>query len=363
MADRKVAFRVDASSDIGSGHLMRCLTLAATLTKTGFHVLFVCRSIPTHLQSMVEASYDLKILKEGENSNLVGCLTHSSWLCVSQEKDLIDSIKALSNQVWDWIVVDHYAIDHIWESQMKKSGLAKNIFVIDDLADRKHDCDVLLDQNLGRKCGDYVGLVPECCTLLVGPLFSLVRDEFRALRKRSLVRREKYKFTNILITMGAIDSLNVSGQLIEALSRCILPEDISITVVMGQSADWLSEVQSAVANSPLNIRIIINAANMSQLMLEADLCIGAAGSTSWERCTLGLPAILFCIAENQRSVVDALSKCGAALTMELLGKSIDSAALNAKIAEVSSRSCEMIEKSASITDGEGSRRVSLHLWG
>tara|TARA_B110000093_G_C12915825_1_gene386888 strand:- start:365 stop:1456 length:1092 start_codon:yes stop_codon:yes gene_type:complete len=360
---QKVAFRVDASSNTGSGHLMRCLTLAAALKECGFYVLFVCRHIPLHLQSMVEASYDLKMLEGTESSNLVRASSYSSWLGVSQEKDLMDSVKALSNQVWDWIVVDNYSIDYIWEFQIKKSGLAKNILVIDDLADRKHDCDVLLDQNFGRECGDYVRLVPDCCTLLIGPLFSLVRDEFSALRKTSLARRKKYKLTNILITMGGIDSLNVSGQLIEALSSCVLPEDISITVVMGQSADWLSEVQSAVANSPLNIRIIINAENMSQLMLEADLCIGAAGSTSWERCTLGLPAILFCIADNQKSVVDALSKSGAALTMGLTGKSIDSVALSAKIAEVSSRSCEMIEKSASVTDGEGARRVSLHLCG
>jgi UDP-2,4-diacetamido-2,4,6-trideoxy-beta-L-altropyranose hydrolase len=101
---------------------------------------------------------------------------------------------------------------------------------------------------------------------------------------------------------------------------------------------------------------------MGELMLEADLCIGAAGSTSWERCTLGLPAIVFCIADNQRSVVDALSKSGVALTMQLNGNSIDPVALSNKIAEASSLSYEMTEKSAAITDGEGARRVSFYLY-
>ena len=216
-SQKKVAFRVDASSDIGSGHLMRCLTLAKSLKEAGFYVLFICRNIPMHLQILVQANYNLKILKEDGNHSLIGTLAHSSWLCVSQEKDLDDSVKALQNHVWDWVVVDHYAIDHTWESKIKKNGLVKNILVIDDLADRKHFCDVLLDQNLGRECGDYAGLVAADCTLLVGPLYALVRKEFIALRESSLLRRKSYKLKNILITMGGVDSLNISGQLIEAL--------------------------------------------------------------------------------------------------------------------------------------------------
>jgi UDP-2,4-diacetamido-2,4,6-trideoxy-beta-L-altropyranose hydrolase len=361
-SQKKVAFRVDASSDIGSGHLMRCLTLAKSLKEAGFYVLFICRNIPMHLQILVQANYNLKILKEDGNHSLIGTLAHSSWLCVSQEKDLDDSVKALQNHVWDWVVVDHYAIDHTWESKIKKNGLVKNILVIDDLADRKHFCDVLLDQNLGREYGDYAGLVTADCTLLVGPLYALVRKEFIALRESSLLRRKSYKLKNILITMGGVDSLNISGQLIEALSRCMLPKDIAVTIVMGQSANCLSEVRLAVERSSLNARIVINAKNMGELMLEADLCIGAAGSTSWERCTLGLPAIVFCIADNQRSVVDALSKSGVALTMQLNGNSIDPVALSNKIAEASSLSYEMTEKSAAITDGEGARRVSFYLY-
>lgn len=361
MPSKKVAFRVDASSQIGSGHLMRCLTLAAALKKQGFYVLFICRNISRQLQSLVESNYELKILIGAESTNIGGTLAHSNWLRASQEVDLVDSEKALGPEIWDWVVVDHYAIDCTWESELKKKGLARRILVIDDLADRMHDCDVLLDQNLGRACEDYANLVPDNCVLLVGPLYALVRDEFLSLRQKSLKRRKKYKLENILITMGGSDSLNVSGQLIDALSRSKLSQEIVITVVMGQSAEWLSEVQLAAESSSLDIRIIVSAENMGQLMFEADLCIGAAGSTSWERCTLGVPSILFCIADNQKSVIDALLKSGAVLAMDLSKDYIDSVALIKKITEVSYRSHEMIKKSASIADGEGVRRVISNL--
>tara|TARA_B110000211_G_C13918310_1_gene481537 strand:- start:171 stop:887 length:717 start_codon:yes stop_codon:yes gene_type:complete len=233
--------------------------------------------------------------------------------------------------------------------------------VVDDLANRRHACDILLDQNLGRSAQDYIGLVSDDCCLFIGPSHALVRNEFSILRESSLNRRNVFSLQNILITMGGVDQLNVTGQVLDALAGCTLPKNCSITIVMGENAPWLREVQLLAADLPWSASVVVNTKNMGNLMFNADLCIGAAGSTSWERCTLGLPTILLCVASNQKEVAHALSVVGAALIIDMIDSGICSVELNNKIREVSLLSSAMVQKSGSITDGSGAKKIARFL--
>jgi len=142
----KIAVRVDASVQIGTGHFMRCLTLADGLRERGAKIRFVSRHLPEHLRSMLaEKGHEFVPLDSAKNDMPLDELEHAHWLGVSQPQDAADSIQALSEEAWDWLIVDHYALDMHWESAMRRT--AKQIMVIDDIADRRHDCDVLLDQN------------------------------------------------------------------------------------------------------------------------------------------------------------------------------------------------------------------------
>jgi len=198
-----VAFRVDATSQIGTGHFMRCLTLADALRQRGAWIRFVSRGLPDHLQDMLTArDMGFAPLNDAVTAQAPDDLAHSNWLGTSQVQDAGDSAEALADREWDWLIVDHYALDARWESAMRDS--AGKIMAIDDLADRKHDCDVLLDQNYYRDMQTrYGGKVPEHCRVLLGPRYALLREEFRELRAQVKPRTGEVK--RILMFFGGVD--------------------------------------------------------------------------------------------------------------------------------------------------------------
>jgi UDP-2,4-diacetamido-2,4,6-trideoxy-beta-L-altropyranose hydrolase len=215
----------------------------------------------------------------------------------------------------DWLVVDHYALDIRWELAMRPR--AKNIMAIDDLADRVHACDLLLDQNLGRKQQDYCDLLAGNTTTLIGPRFALLRPEFAALRSDSLTRRQHpLPLLHLLISMGGVDPHNATVKILDALQACDLPPDLRITVVMGPHAPWLAQVQEHAVQMPWRTEVLVGVSHMAELMRASDLAIGAAGSTSWERCCLGLPTIQIALANNQLPIAHALHDAGAALMLD-----------------------------------------------
>jgi UDP-2,4-diacetamido-2,4,6-trideoxy-beta-L-altropyranose hydrolase len=183
---------------------------------------------------------------------------------------------------------------------------------VDDLADRQHDCELLLDQNLGRQAKDYAGLLSCQTQTLIGPAYALLRPEFAQWRDYSLQRRAQPQLKNLLITMGGVDSENATGQVLDALCQCDLPADLRITVVMGPTAPWLAQVQAQVAAMPRPTQVLAGVSNMAQLMAASDLCIGAAGGSAWERCALGLPTLVLILAANQQSGAMALQSHEAA---------------------------------------------------
>jgi len=280
---------------------------------------------------------------------------YAGWLGVSQARDAQQMIEALAGERPDWLVVDHYGLDAEWERRLRP--YVERMMVIDDLADRHHECDLLLDQNLGRKPAEYVGLVPDKCQLLIGPQYALLRPEFAALREYSLQRRKEPHLKRLLVTMGGVDQSNATGKVLEALKECPLPADCQITVVMGVRAPWLESVRSLAATLPWRTEVLVDVTDMARLMADSDLAIGAAGSTSWERCCLGLPTLMLVLADNQLAGANALHKIGAALSLG------DPAALPQTLASAlrsllaGRLMIEMSHVACTITDGQGSSRV------
>ena len=179
--------------------------------------------------------------------------------------------------------------------------------VIDDLADRKHQCDILLDQTFGRQQEDYLPLTPEYCKLLLGSQYALLRPEFAKWRPYSLDRRSKSEFKQLLINMGGVDVDNFTENVLDELKLCNLPINMNITVVMGGSAPHLESVKAKAITLPYKTEVKVDVDNMAEVMANADIAIGAAGSTAWERCCLGLPTIQFVIAKNQLFLAETLA--------------------------------------------------------
>lgn len=312
MAERKkIVFRCDASTQIGSGHVMRCLTLANSLFELGAEVTFICRDHPGHLFGIIESAGHGLIRLAASTTVAEGRLAHSHWLGATQAEDANQTLEALGGiGLVEWIIVDHYALDAEWETAMRSA--TNQILVIDDLADRKHDCNLLLDQNLGRKAEDYSVLVSTGCKVLVGPQFALLRPEFSARRQYSLNRRATPQMKHLLITMGGVDKDNTTGNILSTLRRCLLSTDSRITVVMGLRAPWLSKVRDQASQMPWKTDVLVNVNNMAELMADSDLAIGAAGSTLWEFCCMGLPALLVVLADNQKNSCIEMVMIGAA---------------------------------------------------
>jgi len=301
MVAQNITFRVDASSQIGTGHFMRCLTLADALKQRGAQIRFVSRHLPEHLRGMLAANgHEFAMLDSAKNDAALDELAHARWLGVSQAQDAMDSIQALSDRTWDWLIVDHYALDCRWESKLRQS--VKHILVIDDIADRQHDCDILLDQNLYADMKTrYIGKVSAHCQLLLGPRYAMLRDEFRKLHEQVKPRTGPVK--RVLVFFGGVDADNFTGRAIEALSEIDLA-DIYVDVVIGAQHPCHEQIKTACIQHGFIYHIQTD--KMAELMVAADLAIGAGGITTWERCCLGLPTMIFCAADNQqKQVADA----------------------------------------------------------
>jgi len=361
----RLVFRADASLLMGSGHVMRCLTLADALAAQGAQCHFISRAHPGNLLELIRqrgfavTALPVELPLPPANTQVASehlkAPVHASWLGCDWQTDAEQTRLILAKLQPDWLVVDHYALDQRWEAALRPHY--KKLMVIDDLADRPHHCDLLLDQNLGRQPQDYANLVPAQCKLLIGPQYALLRPEFAALRGYSLQRRQQPVLKQLLITMGGVDQPNATGQVLQALKGCALPQDCRISVVMGLQAPWLSQVRGQAQAMPWPTEVLVNISDMAQRMADSDLAIGAAGSTSWERCCLGLPTLLVVLADNQRLGVQALQEAQAAL---LIGDVSDIAmklplALNASVSH--HRLCDMRTATAAITDGRGVDKV------
>ncbi len=347
----QVVFRTDASIQIGTGHVMRCLTLADALAAKGAQCSFICRehagNLIEHIRSKGHNVHGLPLGHDADTS-----LDHSAWLGATQTQDAEACVPLLAELQPDWLVVDHYALDARWEVEAAKH--CTNVMVVDDLADRPHACSLLLDQTFGRDSVDYQALVPEGCTLLCGSIYALLRPEFAALRSYSLHRRAQPKLKHLLITMGGVDKDNVTAKVLSALRSCPLPDGCEITVVMGATPPWLEAVHQQAQTMPWPTSVLSGASNMAQLMADSDLAIGAAGGTSWERCCLGLPTIMLVLAENQSAVAHGLAKAGAAVVLEFNDSFVPQLVSSiADILDSETKLMRISQAARTVVDGQG----------
>lgn len=293
-----VVIRTDASVEIGSGHVMRCLTLAKQLKRHNINVTFICREFEgNYIHFLKGSGFDVINLPLLNDNRSIDALKNDACETIKRVKE-IDSV--------DLLIVDHYSLDENWEKALRP--YVKKVMVIDDLANRKHDCDLLLDQNYYENLHTrYEQLVPAHCTMLLGPKYVLLRDEFFNVHPR--VRDGSIE--QILIFFGSSDP---TGETIKAL-RAIeqLNDDrLKVDVIVGASNPRCEEIEKMCQNmSSVTFHFQVN--NMAMLIQRADLAIGAGGAITWERAVLGLPTLTVTIAENQLETTKLLHHIGATI--------------------------------------------------
>lgn len=302
--------RADASVQIGTGHVMRCITLADKLRERGAEAIFVCREFEGNLCGYIEKKgYIVHRLPVSvvQKHNIEGNLKHATWLGADWQTDarLVEKIIKDLNTPPDWLVVDHYALDKRWEGYLRL--YCKKIMIIDDLADRAHDCDLLLDQNFYENMGNrHEGLVPTRSKKLLGPKYALLRPEFREARKN--LRKRDGHVKKIMIFFGGSDPTNETAKVLEAI-RILKRPDIAVDVVVG-GTNPNNEKINELCSVMTNVAYYCHVENMAQLMVDADLFIGGGGSTTWERCCLGLPSLIISTAINQNAIAVGCDQSG-----------------------------------------------------
>ena len=333
----RIVFRVDAAAGLGGGHVMRCLSLATELARRGASIAFVSRAnTQTFAPALARAGFP--VLPAGDNA----------------EDDCTIILSHCAGPA-DVLIIDSYALAAPYERAVARA--AKRMMVIDDLADRPHLCDLLLDTGFNRKASDYAGLVPATTTILVGSHYALLRPEFAALREESLVRRQKGgPVRRILVSLGLTDVGGITGKVAETLLT--LPLDAALDVVIGPSASSLPDLKQ-LAEQDSRLTLHIDPPDMARLMCDADLAIGAGGTTTWERCCLGLPTITLVLADNQRESATALAKANAIAT--LANQALDPESIKTCIANLlhdAERRSALTRTSSAICDGGGTKRVA-----
>ncbi|MFK5893084.1 MAG: UDP-2,4-diacetamido-2,4,6-trideoxy-beta-L-altropyranose hydrolase [Pseudomonadota bacterium] len=359
----KVAIRVDASLKIGTGHVMRCLTLADELKMRGAEVLFICRNHSGNLIDYIERSgYKVAKLLEASMSerfdqgkNVSNC---NDWLGVPSEIDAAETLNVLeSEKLIDWLIIDHYSIDASWEK--KQINSVNKIMVIDDLANRAHNCHVLLDQNFYLDKNDrYKGLIPDNCQLFLGPKYSLLRSEFREQRKKTNgINKKNKKIENIFVFFGGVDLKNHTMKAIEALIS-IVSEEIKINVVIGRTNPYIVELKK-ICSSVKNINLHVQVEDMAKMMAAADLSIGSGGTVTWERCCLGLPTIAWPVADNQKKLLKDSARFGLVYMPDFTEPSVDEIVVQVRALMQNMSLCEsMRDKGLATIDGKGVIRIA-----
>lgn len=319
----KVAFRVDASLSMGTGHVMRCLTLANALSSEGAECCFLTREHPGNLNAQIRnQGHCVHSLEEPSTAATDCCskeqttsltvernssrLAHSEWLGASQEQDIEACLPILEKTSPDWLIIDHYGIDSRWEKMARPT--TQNVMVIDDLADREHDCDLLLDQNWfqGSLSARYRHKIPTHCKTLLGPAYALLSPEYAKL-SASLPRKDG-TVSKILVFLGGSDPSNQTLKVLKALESPAL-QHLSVEMVIGRNHPDSRGIRHKSRARPLT-KVHQGLPSLAYLMAEADLMIGAGGATTWEKMCMGLPSLVIGIADNQIDTNIALANAG-----------------------------------------------------
>jgi len=274
MAAPRILLFADCGPTVGGGHVMRCLTLARAFVARGATCAFVA---PPMVRGLIET------------------FGPGGIEALDAPVATVDQVRAVADAYGpDWLVIDHYRLSQVDERALRAPG--RRVMVMDDLADRPRDCDLLLDPGYGRVTEDYRGLVPEGANVLAGPRYALVRPEFAAARPQVLAGRQ-VPVRRVLVSLGLTDVGGVTGKVVQALLPML--GKLQLDIALGSAAPSLGALRAM--NDP-RISLHVDAADMARLTAEADLAIGAGGSSTWERACLGLPAVTVILADNQRDL-------------------------------------------------------------
>ena len=327
MTGPRILFVADAGPQVGGGHVMRSLTLAQALEAQGARYAFVGGP------AMAE---------------LLDAFSPDTTRIVTD-----DVAAAVGREAFDAIAFDHYGLS---EPDHRGMAAGKPVLVIDDLADRPPGGDLVVDSGPERKAADYLGKTPEAARLLLGPSFAPVRPEFAALRGPALAWRGE-PVQRILVAMGLTDLGGITGRVVERLRGRV--GDIGLDIVLGASASSTPGLEKIARRDP-RLMLHIDTPHMARLTAEADLGVGAAGSSTWERCTLGLPSLLVVVADNQRGAARAMADRGAALVVDATATTFEAdfdRALMRLLRDAEVRR-QLAAASAEVCDGLGAPRVA-----
>jgi UDP-2,4-diacetamido-2,4,6-trideoxy-beta-L-altropyranose hydrolase len=314
MNGTRFLIRTDSSTEIGSGHVMRTLTVAEALRKRGAVCHFVCRQLERNIAHKVTAAgFELTLLSAPTEPFKPAADTpaHAPWVQVDWQQDATETASVLNTFDADWVILDHYGLDARWSRCISDKPVGK--IVIDDLADRIQDADILLDQGIARTAKDYAGKVDPSCHLLCGMSFALLRPVFAAQRRASIDARLNSQDGRLLISLGGYDRENRTEAILRQITHDKPPRISQIDVVMGSLAPHRTAVQECCEAMPIPTSLHIDTSDMVGLMSKADLAVGGAGVTAIERCVMGLPTLTVVQADNQIAQARLLHESGAVL--------------------------------------------------
>jgi UDP-2,4-diacetamido-2,4,6-trideoxy-beta-L-altropyranose hydrolase len=338
----RILFFADAGPAVGGGHVMRCLTLARALTERGAE----CAFVESRAAAAVLGRFGWPpqaVVAMANADDLAGLVRWGAQFAHSFAPDVV--------------VVDHYGAGAGEEATLRGPG--RRLAVIDDLADRAHDCDLLIDPGFGRRREDYAALAPEPCVTLIGPDYALVRPEFADARPRALSRRARHdQARRALVALGLTDVGGATRRVVEALLPHL--QEVRLDVVLGTDApslDWIS----ALAGHDRRIHLHINTNEMANLVAEADLAIGAGGSSVWERACLGLPAVTLILADNQADMAHRLAEAGAALALDVRAEGFETALTAAwnQLVDQPQLRWSLTDRASALCDGRGAERAAI----
>lgn len=339
MKIKNLVFRADSGNGIGWGHTMRCFALAQKFKEKNASISFIVRKHPNNISHFLEEQgFNVFYLK---NKNYY-------WKeDAIQTKKIIESIGNV-----DWLVVDNYTLDIKWEKFLKP--YIKKLMVIDDMTLRKHECDLLLDQNYYENIKKlYFEFIPKKCSLLIGPKFALIRNEFYEIRNNLKLRDGL--INRILISFGGSDCTNETIKVIKAIKE-LDNHKINVDLLLTASNKNSKKIQKILSKFS-NITVHYQNFNVSKLMKNADLSIGAGGSSTWERCCLGLPSIVTVSAKNQLQLTNEITKKGCIINLGITKKTSSKDYLNAIRNLNKSVLSRMSKNGLKLVDGKGTIRI------
>jgi len=342
----RILFLADAGPEVGGGHVMRCLTLARALTERGAECAFVeSRAAAPILRRFGWPAQTLLAMADARDLDAL----------IASAEDFAERLQV------DAIVVDHYGVDLRQEERLRTGG--RRFAVIDDLADRHHACDLLVDPGYGRRREHYGALIAGECATMVGPSNALVRPEFAAARQRAMGRRAKHgPVRRALIALGLTDVGGVTGRVVKALSDQL--GDVRLDIVLGSDAPSLPALREA-ALTDRRLHLWVDTAEMASLMADADIAIGAGGSSVWERATVGLPSATVILAENQREMIDLMAGAGFTFAIDATQPEFEERLRECWGVLVGDQTLRwsLAERTAELCDGQGAERVAERIMG